>query len=307
MSAIYIVSDREWEAVDEKVAELLHEPYILSALPKLSIQGAKKAIEYYRALELKIYKEGHKFDYEAKNTMARSVDKKPITRVTIPIHIDAQDNNLSQTEGIESLLVTMELEAEKWMQDRQSHIVFHGSGKVGGSEGMTNFNGLATSAAAGNWTTPGNFFIDLETAISSLRSNKVLPPYTLIMTPGIPAELRGNNISAAGGYQNEWKTFLDIYCNFIDQREIPTLIDEIYVTDAILDATLATGNQCFLLFKNEPNSIYVAESDPVSRMITPNTKFESDIDYVKIWGGCFIPKNPDAVYLVSAGTTGSAY
>jgi len=297
------VTSEQWSKVDKQVTELMHEPYLLGKFPHMKVEKGAKLVKYARAIEVPISVTGDKFDYDMYNVPNRIWNSKPIVRKSIPILIDAQDNDLSKALNIQSLLVQEELEANKQMFDYMSEIIYHGrSEEVPGSEGMVNFTGISSHSAAAVWTTALNFAADVETAIASLRAARIRPPYDMVVTPGILSELRGNYISNIG---NEWKEFKETY--------MPNLIANIYDTDAICtdgsgnQATLATGTQCFLLFKNDPTVFYVAESEGIGRKPTVDRKFAEDIAYVKIWGGTFIPKNVDGIYLCYAGTTGTAY
>jgi len=306
------VTEEQWADVDKLVTELMHEPYILPSLPHMKYTKGAKVVKYAKAVDVKIGVYGDKFDYSIYNVPNRKWNSKPVVRRTIPILIDHQDNDLSSKLGVQSLLVQEELEANKELFDNISEIVFHGRpGEVPGSEGMCNFTGMSSHAATGTWTTAQDLLTDLETAISSLRAAHILPPYSLILTPGIPAEMRASTIANIG---NEWKEFLDIYMNFSGKVETPVILDKLYVTAAIctdgatgLKATLATNTQCFLLFKEDPNVFYIAETEPIGRKNTVDRKFEEDITYVKLWGGCFIPKNVDGIYLCYSGDTTTIY
>ncbi len=301
----------QWQVVDKLVGELMHEPYIIPTLPHMSVESGIHKVKYAKATDVKIANTGNKFDYDIMNVPSRIWNEKPIVRKTIPILLDHQDNDLSSKVGVQSLLVQEELEANKQMFDYITDIIFHGAVEVPGSEGMCNFTGLTKAAASAAWTTAKNFAIDLEIGLSALREKKILPPYTIIMTPGIPAELRGNWIDNIG---NEWmKSFVEIYLKSFDQLESGVLINAAFVTDAICTGasgkkeTLSTDNQCFLLYKSDPTVCYVAESETIGRKNIPSKKFEEDIVYAKIWGGCFIPKFPDGIYLCYSGDTTTAY
>lgn len=305
------VTEEQWAVVDKLVTELMHEPYILPDFPHMTYQKGAKTVKYPKAVDVKIGVYGDKFDYSIYNVPNRKWNSKPVVRRTIPILIDHQDNDLSSQLGVQSLLVQEELEANKEMYDNISEIIFHGKpDEVPGSEGMVNFTGISSNSAAGTWTTAQDLLKDLETAISSLRTAHILPPYSLILTPGVPAEMRASTIANIG---NEWKEFLEIYMNFSGQVQTPVIIDKLYVTDAITTdgsgnkVTLSTSTQCFVLFKNDPNILYIAETEGISRKNTVDRKFEEDITYVKIWGGCFIPKNVDGIYLCYSGDTTTAY
>jgi len=297
-------TEEQWAMVDKQVTELLHEPYILPAIPHKMGIPLSKVVKYSKAVDVKIAVTGDKFDYSGMNVPSRKWNEMPVVRKTIPIFIDHQDNDLSSNLGVQSLLVQEEIEAQKQMYDYITEIIFHGRPKeVPGSEGMCNFTGISSHAAVGTWTTAQDFLKDLETAISSLRAAHILPPFTLIITPGALAEMRASTIANIG---NELAEFKKTY--------VPGVIDQIYDTDAIctdgatgLKATLTTSTQCFLLFKNSPNVLYVEETEGIGRKNLKNQKFDEDIAYAKIWGGCFIPKNVDGIYLCYSGDSTTAY
>ena len=297
------VTSEQWTDVDALVTELLHEPFILKELPHMSYPDGLKVIKYAKAVDVKIGEFGDKFGYDVFNLPNRIWNEKPVVKRSIPILIDHQDNDLSSKLGVQSLLVQEELEANKKMYDDMSEIIFHGRPlEVPGSEGMVNFTGISSHSAAAAWTTVQKFAEDLETAIASMRSKHIRPPYDLIVTPGILSELRGNYIANIG---NEWAEFKKVY--------MPNLIANIYDTDAICTdgsgnkTTLSTSTQCFLLIKNDPNVFYIAETETIGRKNVPNKPFDEDIAYVKIWGGCFIPKNVDGIYLCYSGDSTTAY
>lgn len=307
------VTEEQWAIVDKLVTELMHEPYILPAFPHMTGTSGAKKIKYAKAVDLKFHVTGDKFDYDFSNVPSRKWNEKPVIRESVKILIDHQDNDLSSKLGVQSLLVQEELEANKFMYDLITEAIFHGKpAEVPNSEGMCNFTGISSHSATGTWTTAQDFLTDLETAISSLRTAHIMPPYNLVMTPGIPAEMRASTIANIG---NEWKEFLDIYCKIIDKSNIPVIIDRLFITDAIctdgatgLKEELAIDTQCFLLFKNDPNVFYITETESIGRKnASSGVKFDEDISYVKIWGGVFIPKNVDGIYLCYSGDTTTAY
>lgn len=297
------VTEEQWATVDKLVTELIHEPYILGAFPHMTGDKGAKAVKYSKAVDVKISNTGDKFKYDLMNLPNRIWNSKPIVRKNIPIKIDHQDNDLSSKLGVQSLLIQEELEANKQMYDYISEIIFFGRPlEVKGSEGMVNFTGISSHSAAAAWTTVQKFAEDLETAIASMRSKHIRPPYDLVVTPGILSELRGNYIANIG---NEWAEFKKVY--------MPNLIANIYDTDAICTdgagnkIALTTSTQCFLLIKNDPTIFYIVETEPIGRKNIPTKEFEEDITYLKIWGGTFIPKNVDGIYLCYSGDSTTAY
>jgi len=297
------VTAEQWKDVDKLVTELLHEPYLLGLFPHMKgTEGAKK-VKYSKAVDVKINITGDKFDYDVSNVPNRIWNEATVVRKTIPILIDHQDNDLSSKLGVQSLLVQEELEANKEMYDLMSEVIFHGKpAEVPGSEGLVNFTGISSHSAAAAWTTVQKFAEDLETAIASMRAAHIRPPYDLIVTPGILSELRGNYIANIG---NEWAEFKKVY--------MPGLIANVYDTDAICtdgagaQAVLSTSTQCFLLIKNDPTIFYIVETEGISRKNIVDKKFEEDITYAKIWGGCPVIKNVDGIYLCYSGDSTTAY
>ena len=297
------VTEEQWASVDKLVTELLHEPYLLGEFPHMSGEKGAKVVKYSRAVDVKINETGDKFKYDIKNLPNRIWNSKPVVRKSIPIKIDHQDNDLSSKLGMQSLLVQEELEANKEMYDLISEVIYHGKPlEVPGSEGMVNFTDISSHSAAAAWTTAKNFAADLETAIASMRAAHIRPPYDLIVTPGILSELRGNYIDNIG---NEWAEWKKVY--------MPNLIANVWDTDAITtdgsgnQVALATNTQCFLLIKNDPTVFYIVETEGIGRKNLPTKEFEEDITYLKIWGGCFIPKNVDGIYLCYSGDSTTAY
>ncbi|KKN41725.1 hypothetical protein LCGC14_0720430 [marine sediment metagenome] len=297
------VTPEQWGDVDKLVTELLHEPYLLGKFPHMKGSKGAKVIKYSRAVEVLINETGDKFKYDIMNLPNRIWNEKPVVRKSIPIFIDHQDNDLSAKLSVQSLLVQEELEANKKMYDLISEVIYHGKPlEVPGSEGMVNFTGISSAAASAVWTTALAFAADLEVGVASMRAAHIRPPYDLIVTPGVLSELRGNYIANIG---NEWKEFKETY--------MPRLIANVYDTDAITtdgsgnQEDLVTDNQCFLLVKNDPTVFYIAETEGIGRLNIPTKEFEADITYLKIWGGTFIPKNVDGIYLCYNGTTTTAY
>lgn len=294
----------QWAVVDKIVGELFHEPYIIPELPHMPGETGVKVVKYAKAVDLKKHNTGDKFDYDIFNVPNRIWNSKPVIRQSVPILIDHQDNDLSSRLGVQSLLIQEELEANKYMWDLITEDIFHGRpAEVPGSEGMCNFTGISSHSATGTWTTAQDFLKDLETAISSLRTAHIMPPFTLIVTPGVLAEMRASTIANIG---NELAEFKKTY--------MPGVIDKLFDTDAIctdgatgLKVALTTSTQCFLLFKNDVNICYVATTEPIGRKNAVNKKFEEDIAYIKTAGNVFIPKQVDGIYLCYSGDTTTAY
>lgn len=299
-----VLHESQWAALDKMIASILREDPVFQILPSVNVGKGRREVDYAKPVDVDYGNDGIDFNYIDRNAIIRDFNSAKITYKTLPVHISEVDLDASGSQGLMSLLAQAEVDVRSKMLEFMAKIIFHGSTKRG-STGMVNFTGVNTSAAAGAWTTVGNFFIDLETAISSIRSAHIMPPYTLIMTPGIPAELRGNNISAAGGYKNEWVAFKDIYMTTKDAAL--GVIGDLHVSDVIYNGTLAANTQCFALFKNSPDCVYVAESYGLQRARIPRKYWEGDIEYALRWAGGFIPKNPDAVYYVTAGTTATIY
>jgi len=301
-------SDVEWKAIDKKVAELMREPITFDIMGSTNVGMGAYEFEFFQATDINKITHGQEYSYDKKNVPGRIRRTNKIDRITIPIHVSEQRIKTSGRAGITNLLASIEIEGSAQLKEEIEKTVYLGDA-TSLALGMTNFTGLNTSVAAGAWTTNLNFIADLETALSSLRSAHILPPYTLIMTPGIPGTLRANEVSAGAGYQTEWQTFLENYMNqgMLDKVAMPQLIDRVVFSDKIVNAALTTANQAFILFKNDINCCYVGLADAPHRKITPNKMFEGDVDYALCAGLCYIFKNPDAVYYVTGGATDSAY
>jgi len=306
--AIKTIAGVQTQIIDSLVSEIFHEPFFVNeaGLPLKQYESGKKKIYYYKALPIKVVNHGLKYDYQDRNTFAREESTEVVDSITIPIHIDYQDYVGASLAGIQSLLVDAEVESLKSMQDEIDKTILFGNSKAGNA-GMTNFSGINSSAAAGVWTTAGNFFADVNTALSTLRAARVLPPYSIVATPGIKNEILGGNLAAAGNYTNELEVFNRLYFQSTGKVGGNAIFDKIVWTDKLINGTLGTANQAFIVFKNNPMYVYIAQVDGIHRKLIPHERFEEDIDYALCWSGCFIPKRDDAVYLVHTGTTTTAY
>ena len=310
------VTEREWKGIDTQVAQLMREPIVYQNLPSgMQLGKGKNKGEYYQATDVFYVNEGKRFAYEDRNVGARKVRENAITYLTLPIHVDEKDIDATSGEGITPLLVAHELECRAKMQERIQKCILHGSTHTGG-RGICTFQQdeettYAFAAAGGAWSTTGNFFTDLESARALLRAAHITPPYKLWMTPGIQPDLR--KIYNATSGISDWRTFLQNYMQsgVISGQEgaqpfVPQ-IDQVIETDALYDGTLAVATQAFLLWKDDVNCNYIAESYPIHRANIPNKPFEGDVDYALRWAGCFIPKNPKGAVYCHTGTTTTAY
>ncbi len=310
------VTEREWKGIDTQVAKLMREPIVYQNLPSgMQLGKGKNKGEYYQATDVFYVNEGKRFAYEDRNIGARKVRDNAITYLTLPIHIDEKDIDATSGEGITPILVQHEIECRAKMQERIQKIVLHGSTKSGG-RGVCTFQQdeeatYAFAAAGGAWSTTGNWFTDLESARALLRKAHIIPPYKLWMTPGIQPDLRKVFHVTSG--ISDWRTFLQDYMQYgvISGQEgaqpfVPQ-IDQVIETDSLYDGVLAVATQAFLLWKDDVNCNYIAESYPIHRANIPNKPFEGDIDYALRWAGCFIPKNPKGAVYCHTGTTTTAY
>jgi len=308
------VTEREWKGIDTQVAQLMREPIVYQNLPSgMQLGKGKNKGEYYQATDVFYVNEGKRFAYEDRNVGARKVRDNAITYLTLPIHVDEKDIDATSGEGITPLLVQHELECRAKMQERIQKCILHGSTHTGG-RGICTFQQDEEATyefAATGWATTGQFITDLEKARALLRAAHITPPYKLWMTPGIAPELRGN-FNAVSGI-SDWRTLLQDWLHYGvitgeagKQPLIPT-IDQIVETDALYDGTLAVGTQAFLLWKDDVNCNYIAESYPIHRANIPNKPFEGDVDYALRWAGCFVPKNPKGAVYCHTGTTTTAY
>lgn len=309
------VTEREWKGIDKQVAQLMREPIVYQNLPSgMQVGKGKNKAEYYQATDVFYVNEGKRFAYEDRNIGARKVRDAIITYLTLPIHVDEKDIDASSGEGITPLLVQHEIECRAKMQEKIQKVILHGSTKSGGRGICTFQQDEETTyafAATKTWTTNAQFTLEMEIARGLLRKAHIMPPYKLWMTPGIQPTLRAN-INATTGV-SDWKMFLQDWMQFgVIHGEkgaepfIPA-IDQIIETDALYDGTLSKTEQCFLLWKDDINCNYVAESYPIHRANIPNKPFEGDIDYALRWAGCFIPKNPKGAVYVYSGDTDTAY
>ncbi|MFX1371338.1 MAG: hypothetical protein ACFFCE_05715 [Promethearchaeota archaeon] len=306
------VTENQWSKVDTQISEVKHEVLdILPALPHRPFPEGIKVIKYGKALEVQIHRRGSKFDYDIQNMPNRKFNEKPVMRESVPILIDHQDNDLSATEGVISLLVQEELEARKQLFDWIIEDILFGMEEVPGSEGLLNYTGIQSSGATDKWGDAiANFFTDLETAIAGLKDDYIEPPYTLVLMHKTAALLRKSQMSTSGN--NAWKEFLDVYMNFSGNVQSPAIIDKVYFTDKICtdglgnSETPADDTQCFLLFKNDPRIFYIAETEQVgTRKGIPEKKFEEDIAYLDCWGGTPIIKETKGFYLIYSGDVGT--
>lgn len=307
------VTEREWKGVDKQVAQLLREPIVFQRLPAgLNIGKGKNKAEYFQATDIFYVNEGNRFSYEDKNTGARKTRDNIVTYLTLPVHVDEKDIDATQSEGLTPILTQIEVEVRAKMMERIQKVILHGSDKSGG-RGMCTFQqDEATTyafAATKTWTTALDFQIELEIARNLLRVAKIPPPYKLWLTPGISPTLRANITDGV----SDWKRLLQDWMHFgvvtgeKGQEPLVPIIDEILETPAIVNATLTTSTQAFLLWKDDVNSCYVSESYPIHRANIPDKQFEGDVDYALRWAGCFIPKNPKGVVYCYSGDTDVAY
>jgi len=314
MVEILGVTEREWKGIDTQVAQLMREPIVYQNLPSgMQLGKGKNKGEYYQATDVFYVNEGKRFAYEDRNVGARKARDNAITYLTLPIHVDEKDIDASSGEGITPILVQHEIECRAKMQERIQKVILHGSDKSGGL-GICTFQAAEETTyafAASGWTTTGQFAADLEKARGLLRTAHIQPPYKLWMTPGVQPELR-KVFNATSGI-SDWRTLLQDWLHYGvitgeagKQPLIPT-IDQILETDALYNGTLGVATQAFLLWKDDVNCNYIAESYPIHRANIPNKPFEGDVDYALRWAGCFIPKNPKGAVYVHTGTTTTAY
>jgi len=309
------VTEREWKGIDKQVAQLMREPIVYQNLPSgMQVGKGKNKAEYYQATDVFYVNEGKRFAYEDRNIGARKVRDNAITYLTLPIHVDEKDIDASSSEGITPLLTQHEIECRAKMQERIQKVILHGSTHSGGL-GICTFQAAEETTyvyvAAGAWTTSGNFQIDLEKARGLLRAAHIMPPYKLWMTPGIQSCLRKATHTTSG--ISDWRTLLQDWLHFgvitgeAGKQPLVPAIDQIIETDALYNGTLTNATQAFLLWKDDINCNFIAESYPIHRANIPNKPFEGDIDYALRWAGCFIPKSPKGAVYVHTGTTDVAY
>ena len=294
----------EFESIDKKVKEVLREPPILGLLSRKPSDPGKKEHAFLSASDMPEVRKGADFSYDMRNYPLRTETGVKLTYLTYPVKISRSDIDASSSYGIESLLTTAEIEGNSVIAKEIEEVVTHGSIERK-SKGMCNYDNLLTYGDNSKkaLTAFGNFFSQLEGAISTIRSEHIKPPYDLIWTPGIPAELRGNWIS---GVKNEYEQFKETY---LEGGVIGSVSD----TDAIATTsagkrqeTLSTTTQCFIVAKlGEPYN-YIAESYPLHRDGI-NKEFDSDIGYALEWAGGFIPKNTKAICLITGLETSTAY
>jgi len=309
------VTEREWKGIDTQVAQLMREPIVYQNLPSgMNLGKGKNKGEYYQATDVFYVNEGKRFAYEDRNVGARKVRDNAITYLTLPIHVDEKDIDATSGEGITPLLVAHELECRAKMQERIQKAILHGSTKSGGRGICTFQQDEETTyafAATGAWTTTALFEADLELARALLRKAHITPPYKLWMTPGIAPQLRVNFNATSG--VSDWRKILQDWMQYgvitgeAGKQPLIPIIDQIIETDTIYDGTLTTATQAFLLWKDDVNCNYIAESYPIHRANIPNKPFEGDVDYALRWAGCFIPKNPKGAVYVHTGATTTAY
>lgn len=309
------VTEREWKGIDTQVAQLMREPIVYQNLPSgMQVGKGKNKAEYFQATDILYVNEGKRFAYEDRNIGARKIRDNAVTYLTLPIHVDEKDIDATSGEGITPLLVQMEVETRAKMQERIQKVILHGSDHSGG-RGICNFQKDEETTyefdATNTWSDTGEFSAEMELARALLRAAHIMPPYKLWMTPGVQPELRATFNATSG--LSDWKTFLQDWMNFGvisgqkgEEPFVPT-IDQIIETDALYDGTLSTSTQAFLLWKDDINCNYIAESYPIHRANIPNKPFEGDIDYALRWAGCFIPKNPKGAVYVGSGDTTTAY
>jgi len=318
MVEIHGVTEREWKGIDTQVAQLMREPIVYQNLPSgMQIGKGKNKAEYCKATDIFYVNEGNRFSYEDKNTGARKLRDAIITYLTLPIHIDEKDLDATSSEGITPLLVQMEVEVRAKMQERIQKVVLHGSTKSGG-RGICTFqqDGDAVEqtyafAAASAWTSTGVFLADLEKARSLIRTAHITPPYKLWMTPGIAPTLRSIYNATTG--VSDWRTFLQDWMLYGvvsgeagKQPFIPT-INQVLETDALFDGVLTNAKQAFLLWKDDVNCNYIAESYPIHRANIPDKEFEGDVDYALRWAGSYLPKNWKGAVYCHTGASTTAY
>ena len=309
------VTEREWKGIDTQVAQLMREPIVYQNLPSgMQLGKGKNKGEYYQATDVFYVNEGKRFAYEDRNVGARKVRDNAITYLTLPIHVDEKDIDATSGEGITPLLVAHEIECRAKMQERIQKVILHGSDHSGG-RGICTFQQDEETTYAFDatltWTNTGQFSKEVDLARALLRKAHITPPYKLWVTPGVTPMLR-NLFNAVSGI-SDWKTFLmDWMQSGVITGEagkepfIPT-IDQIIETDALYNGTLTTATQAFLLWKDDVNCNYIAESYGIHRANIPNKPFEGDVDYALRWAGCFIPKNPKGAVYVGSGDTTTAY
>lgn len=295
-------TEQEFESINARVREVIRERPINDVIPFLPVKPSKEHI-FLGAHEMPEVIEGADFSYDLRNYPARSETGVKCTFLTYPVKITATDLDISSSAGFESLLMTAEIEGASQMAKKIEGVITHGS-TLRGSKGLCNYSGLGSygSDAKKALTTALNFQSQLEGAISVIRSKHILPPYTLIWTPGIPAQLRGSTIS---GLQGEYAHFKETY---LEGGVIGRVVEtDSICTDANGDSeTLAVGTQCFIVAKfGEPYN-YVAEPYGLHRDGI-NKEFDSDIGYATKWAGAFAYKNADSVCIVTGLTTASAY
>ena len=293
---------QEFESIDARVREVIRERPINALIPFKPVKPAKEH-KFLGAHEMPEVIEGADFSYDLRNYPARSETGVKCTFLTYPVKITATDQDISSSAGFESLLMTAEIEGASQMAKKIEGVITHVS-LVRGSKGMCNYAGLGSFGDDGAkaLTTALNFQVQLEGAISTIRSAHILPPYDLIWTPGIPAQLRGSTISGLKGEMAHFKE------NYLDGGVIGRVIEtDSICTDSNGDpATLGTATQCFILAKfGEPYN-YVAEPYGLHRDGI-NKEFDSDIGYATKWAGAFVNKTSAAVCIVTGLTTSAAY
>lgn len=295
-------TEQEFESIDKKVREVIRERPINRIVPFKRVKPSKEH-KWLGAHEMPEVLEGADFSYDLRNYPARTETGTKNVFLTYPVKITATDVDISASAGIESLLMTAEIEGASQMAKKIESVITHGS-KKRGSKGMCNYTGRGRVGADGDkdLTTYGNFFNMLESGIAEIRSKHILPPYKLIWTPGIPAELRGNWVS---GMKNEYDQFEETYIQ-------GGVIDEVVETDSICTdsngdpADLTTSNQTFIVAKfGEPYN-YVAESYGLHRDGI-NKEFDSDIGYATKWAGAYAYKHAGAISITTGLTTTNAY
>jgi len=298
MGTIRKITQAEWEKVDEIVAKYLREDPVFKKIPIKPAPKGKHVIRYVRAKDMAITEIGEDFFYRERNRPIREEFTAKVAYLTKPVFVKRTEIDASSSTPLTSLLASAEIEARAAFMEDIENTVFHGQPEYcSDSEGMCNYTGREQYGSDGSkaLTTFGNFAVQMQGALSAIRDDHIKPPYIVFWTPGIPRELAGN---WASGVYNELEQVKKTYDS--------SIISDWVETDAIVDATLSTSNQVFMVAKLGAEFGYISEVYPIHRDGI-DKPFDSDVAYALRTALTYIPKQSKAVCVVTGLTTTSAY
>jgi hypothetical protein len=287
----------QYRDMDKRIEEVLREDTVFTKnLPFVPAAEYVNSVRYGVPQERDLVYEGDSFHIDRMEAVDRDWYTMPVNYITVPVFLSEKEIKQSRHGDIMGLLEQNEMEAAGFLAQKLEMNILHGGGA--GNEGITNFTtshaaSAIESESSSDYSGSDTFEDDLETALDYLRSEQIMPPYTFVGTTGIKSFLRGDEIDAIA--HSRLAEVKNTYAGDIN---------EWHWSNNLLDGTLSTSNQRFMIFKKGTRYGYVAESVGLERAeVLGYKRWNEDVAYALRWAGTFIPKKAEAYHITTDITT----